>query len=153
MNIYLYIEPDGPGVVTFDPPKVMDRIKEAFPTFTTDRRNYAQEDFDRARQSLIERGIPEDRRRRLEAQLRGKVERNGPSYHFEIEGLHGTRIMGSVRRYRTTFRSTIPMDAALQEAVIQVLRTFQVGIIQCDTQTEIFVTPSQAYPGLWELAP
>jgi hypothetical protein len=153
MNITLNIDFDGPEIVTFDPAKVLRRIRDHFPGFQSDYSNHAYRELDVLAQYFIDHATPNTARQPIQEQLRNKVARIGPVYTFTIDGLDGTPIQGVVNRYTTSFRIASTFDLALQETLIHFLRAFQVGFLTCNRQTPYFTVASSIYPTLWELNP
>jgi hypothetical protein len=151
MTITLTIDVDGPDIVTFDPAKVLRRIKDHFPNFQSDYSNHAYRELDVLAQYFIDHATPDAARQPIQDELRHKVARIGPVYTFTISVPDGTPIQGVVNRYTTSFRTTSTFDLALQEALIRFLCAFQVGFLTCDRQTPYFTVGSSIYPTLWEL--
>jgi hypothetical protein len=152
VDIWAEIDPHGPGVVTFDPLKVLACIKNAFPTLTCDYHDHAHAQLDSLRQFFQEHAVPDSTRKTMERSIRHSVAQNGPVYLFEIACADGAVITGSTRRYRTNFRSATPVDPALEAQIIALLRALNVGDILCDTPTLHFTVPYQEYPDTWQLA-
>lgn len=152
MELWAYIDPHGPGVVTFDPGKVLQRIKDVFPGMTCDYHDHAMARLDSLQQFFRDYAVPDERRQTMERQTRHSTAENGPVYLFAIERPDGSVITGSTRRYRTTFRTATLFDPSMEAQLIALLRGFKVGFILCDTPTRQFTVPAgEENPEVWTL--
>jgi hypothetical protein len=127
MDIEVEIPYWGPQVGTFDPEKVLWRLKEQFPTAEIDRTDWAEREVASLDTYLEERAVPPEQKDTMRRQIRGKAQRNGPVYRFKLSDGFGAEIEGYSSRYRVVFRSSHDIDECFRSRITDFLRSLGLG--------------------------
>jgi hypothetical protein len=138
MNIEAVIEYRGSAVATFDPEKVIWRLKQHFPEANIDLTDWAEREVASLDLFLEERSIDPDAKQTMRSQIRGKARRNGPVFRFKFADRHGAAIEGYSSRYRVVFRSTDDVEEACVQRITDFLRSLELG--------NLFVSPPAQPP-------
>jgi hypothetical protein len=123
MNIRAVIEYWGPGVATFDPGKVLWRLKQQFPEAEIDPTDWAEREVDSLDSFLEQRSIGLETKETMRSQIRGKALRNGPVYRFKLADRDGVAIEGVSSRYCVAFRSTHDIEEAFRQRITDFLQS------------------------------
>jgi hypothetical protein len=99
----------GVEVGTFDPEKVLARMRSAFPQLTSDFHDHANDEVENVVKSLKGNCASESTEAAIKRQIQGKTRRNGPVYRFKIRFDSGELIEGMTSRYSVQF--TLPDNA------------------------------------------
>jgi hypothetical protein len=127
MNIEVEIPYWGPQVATFDPEKVLWRLKEQFPEAAIDRTDWAEREVASLDAFLDERAVPPVQKDTMKRQIRGKARRNGPVYKFKLTDGLGPEIEGYSSRYRVVFRSANDIEEGFRSRITDFLRSLGLG--------------------------
>jgi hypothetical protein len=129
MNIQAVIEYRGSTVATFDPEKVIWRLKEHFPEANIDTTDWAQREVASLDLFLEGRSIDPETKQTMMRQIRGKSRRNGPVFRFNFADGHGAAIEGYSSRYRVVFRSADDVEEACRQRITAFLRSLELGSV------------------------
>jgi hypothetical protein len=127
MNIEVVIKYRGPGVATFDPEKVLWRLKEQFPEAEINTTDWAEREVASLDSFLEERAIAPETKETMRKQIRGKARRNGPVYKFKLVDGKGATIEGQSSRYRVVFRSAHDIEETFRQQITDFLRGLELG--------------------------
>jgi hypothetical protein len=127
MNIEVEIPYWGPQVATFDPEKVLRRLKEQFPEAEIDPTDWAEREVASLDAFLEQRCVPPETKDAMRRQIRGKARRNGPVYRFKLADGVGTAIEGYSSRYRVVFRSAHDVEEECRSRIADFLRSLGLG--------------------------
>jgi hypothetical protein len=108
------------AVGTFDPWKVVCRIKNRFPDTVIDRTDHQQVRLQRELAFWNSHEMPEERRQSLIRSSSCNARDNGPSYRVEIPFGLTQPVLGWARRYSVRFQ--VPAEAP--DSVLDALETF-----------------------------
>jgi hypothetical protein len=127
MDIEVEIPYWGPQVATFDPEKVLWRLREQFPEAEIDPTDWAEREVASLDAYLEERAVRLDQKDTMKSQIRGKARRNGPVYRFKLTDKLGAVIEGYSSRYRVVFRSAHDIDEGFRSRITDFLRSLGLG--------------------------
>jgi hypothetical protein len=127
MNIQAEIKYWGLEVATFDPEKVLQRLKEQFPEADIDTTDWAESEVASLDSFLERRSVPAETSDAMRRQIRRKAVRNGPIYKFKLTDGDGISIEGYSSRYRVVFRSANDIDQKFCGRIIDFLRSLGLG--------------------------
>ncbi len=129
MDIQAVIKYRERSVATFDPEKVVMRLKDHFPEAEIDTTDRAQQEVASLDSFLEKRPIAPETKETMRRQIRGKARRNGPVYRFGLVDGQGTAIEGHSSRYRVAFRSVHDIDEGLRRRIRDFLRSLELGTL------------------------
>jgi hypothetical protein len=127
MDIAVEIPYWGPQVATFDPEKVLCRLKEHFPEAEIDPTDWTEREVASLNAYLQERAITARHKDPMRSQIRGKARRNGPLYRFRLTDGSGAEIQGYSSRYRVVFRSDHDINEVFRRRITDFLRSLGLG--------------------------
>ncbi len=126
MNIEAVIDYWGPGVATFDPEKVLWRLKEHFPEAEIDTADRAELEVASLDAFVEQQQFEPQTKDTMRRQIRGKSRRNGPVYQFNLTD-GGVLIEGRSSRYCVTFRSDQDIEGELRRRIVGFLESLNLG--------------------------
>jgi hypothetical protein len=127
MDIETVIEYSGPQVATFDPEKVLWRLKDQFPEADIDTTDWAEREVTSLDFFLAQRSIAPAKKDQMRSQIRGKARRSGPVYKFKLADGDGNTIEGCSSRYRVAFRSAYDIEEGFRRRITDFLRSLGLG--------------------------
>jgi hypothetical protein len=114
-------------VGTFDPWKVLWRIKKTFPSAAIDTTDHQEVRLNRELEGWARNDIPEPTRQTLIGQSKRLYRDNGSTYRFEIPcGLEAS-INGCVRRYSVSFNLPPDTPPEMRQSIITFLASLELG--------------------------
>ncbi len=117
----------GPEIATFDPEKVLWRLKGQFPQADIDTTDWAEREVASVDSFLEQRSMAPETRDQLRKQIRGKARRNGPVYRFKLADGDGNPIEGYSSRYRVVFRSAHNVEEGFRRRIADFLQSLGLG--------------------------
>ncbi len=137
-------------VLTFDPEKVLGKLREIFPQMEVDTLDYSLDELERFIKYANEK-IPEPNRSRMINSMRGKNWANGPSFRFQIDIDENSKLNGYAKRYTIAFLSESEIDSDTENKIINFLKSLKYGTIRSNTKTEYFCKPDENHQDHWLL--
>ena len=125
MQIVCALKYSSDDVVTFDPEKVIAKLRVAFPEAEVDPADQAAAEVERVRQfAESESDADPHVRSTMLRQIQGKARRNGPVYSFGLAGVTGT-----AGRYSVSFLSDTEIELSLRQRIVAFLESLGVGTV------------------------
>lgn len=149
MRIEMWLNYWNDEVLSFNPEKIMVRLRKYFPQVETDWKDQSRFQFEKFLQNVKEKGLEppvfiiEDKWRLLAE--------NSPTFLFKILTEKNIEITGLVNRWRIEFESKQKIDSETEKIIIDFLKSLQYGEIKSNTQTEYFCRPLENYKDFWLL--
>ena len=113
-------------VATFDPEKVIERLRAAFPEAEVDPTDRSAEDVERVRQFVESQADADSELREqqgaLLAQARFKARHNGPVYSFRLADIYGT-----ASRYHVPFHCQTEIHPSVRKRIVAFLKSLKLG--------------------------
>lgn len=150
MRIELRIKYWTDEILTFDPEKVLDRLKKYFLHVDIDPKDYSQEELERF-VDHANKNIEEPTRSIVINQMQGKNRTNGPVFRFKIVLNKKTEITGFTNRYHIEFKSEEEFDSNSEKIIIDFFKSLNYGQIISNKQTTFFSKASERITGEWLL--
>ncbi len=150
MEIEVSIDYWGEEVLTFDPEKVLWRLKNYFQQIEIDPIDYSFDELERFITYSNEK-VYEPTRSMVIASRKGKNRTSGPVFRFQIPVTDKLKIKGYAKRYTVAFNFEWIADEALEEKIIVFLKSLNYGEIRSDTQTKKFCIPHKELKNNWTL--
>lgn len=148
MRIEANIEYWDDNVLTFDPEKVIGKLRKYFPQTIVDPKDYSMDELERFIKYAND-NVSEPNRSRVIASMRGKNWANGPTFRFRILGESEREITGYAKRYCVAFESKQDIDFKIEKAIIEFLKSLKYGEIRSNTQTKHFCKPQNDFRDYW----
>jgi hypothetical protein len=117
----------GKDVATFDPEKVLRRLREVFPAACIDWTDLAEKEVASLDQYLERSEASPEVKDTMRRQIRGKARSNGPCYGFRLDDGDGHPIEGRAGRYSVYFRSEEIVDEETRRRLIDFLKSLSLG--------------------------
>jgi hypothetical protein len=139
------------GVLTFDPEKVLVKLKHYFDNVKVDLTDYSRQRLEKIIKIEKERG-QELNHSDVIKQMLANNRRNGPIFRFKIQHRDDAKIIGSVQRYAITFRSEQKIDNLMEQKIVAFLKSIEYGEIYSFENTSLFCKKSRNIKGKWLLS-
>jgi hypothetical protein len=149
MRIEIWLNYWSDEVLSFNPEKVIIRLRKYFPQVETDWKDQSRFWFEKFFQSVKEKGLEppdfiiEDKWRLFAA--------NSPTFLFRILTETNTEITGLSNRWQIEFESKQKFDSDTERTIIDFLKSLEYGKIKSNTQTEYFCRPHENIKDFWLL--
>jgi hypothetical protein len=129
LNLGLHKHPSG---LAFDPEKVIQRVRAAFPEATILPGDQLAEETRRAEEALAQqlKDNPDGPARRVVESLRRKAEAYGPAYAFRMPVLGGAEVKGLARSVNVQFLFDEPLPEEVRRRLTEFLRSLGVGRLE-----------------------
>lgn len=151
MRIEAAIDYWGDDVLTFDPEKVVVRLKSYFDEVVIDPKDYSYDELERFIKYADEK-IEEPNRSKMIASMKGKSRTNGPAFKFKIPLENNVVVTGVAARYRVEFNCEQDFDAKVEKRIVEFLKSLKYGEIRSNTQTNLFGELSETFENHWLLS-
>jgi hypothetical protein len=121
--------------MAFEPDKVIERVKAAFPAVTVLPGDQLAEEVKRAEAFLAEelKQNPTGPARRVIESLRRKAQTYGPAYAFHLPAPGGGQIKGLARSVGVEFHFDDSLPQETRQRLIEFLKSLGVGKLECST--------------------
>lgn len=150
MRIGISIDYWADEVLTFDPEKILFKLKKYFPQVEIDKTDYSRKEVERVTKFANE-NISEPDRSKMINQVHGKNRANGPAFLFKIPINENIQINGRVQRYSISFKSEEDFNLETEKTIIDFLKSLKYGKIESDTKTENFINSDKDSKKCWLL--
>lgn len=150
MRIEASIDYWDESVLTFDPEKVVVRVRDYFPQVVIEPKDYSMDELERVTKFANE-NFEEPRRSKIITSIRGKNWTNGPSFRFKTPLENEIEITGYSQRYCIAFESKRGIDLEIENTIIDFLKSLKYGEISSDTETNNFCKPHEDQKEHWLL--
>lgn len=118
---------DG-GCGSFDPERVVNLVRQAFPDCVCPEIDHSEEAFKRTEASLEVSGAADDAKRTMRQQILRKHRRNAPCYRFEIPLGSADRVLqGTASRYSVRISAEFDLTETEQQTIRTFLQSLTLG--------------------------
>jgi uncharacterized protein YecE (DUF72 family) len=150
MIILAEINYDDNEVLTFDPEKVLKRIKLFFDKVEIDTTDYSRKRLERTIK-LANEEAEEPSRSDIINQILANNRRIGPAFRFKVFLDGETEVSGNVSRYLVKFSVNHEFSNENEKLLANFLKSLNYGSISSFTETDLFCVPCKKIKGQWLL--